>query len=824
MNPHFDAGSAGTFQAAYDALEFAAVRELLAREAQCELGRERALSLTPSANPKTVASWLKLTTEARRFFAEVTSIAVGDIPDPRPTLAHLRIGGTRLEAERLREVMRLMESGAHMRGVLRPHREAYPALAVVAERLPDVHGLQRQLGRIILPTGEINDQASYELRRIRGDIQTQRTRLQRHMENLFRRSELEDVFSDQIVTQRNGRYVVPVRNDNRGRVPGVVHALSSSGVTAFVEPMGAIELNNEMVRLQEMEEAEIARLLFEAAELLRTRYDDLVQLAETLGELDFIAAKVRLANRSDASEPTLSADGTLRLEDARHPLLDAQLRATGGAAVPMSFALSAERRAMVISGANAGGKTVVLKTAGLCALMALAGLHVPARAAEIPLFVQVQADIGDHQSLSANLSTFSSHVSNLKFVAENLETPALVLLDEVGTGTDPDEGAALAVALVEYFRSRGAYVIASTHFNPLKVYADMTPGVVNSSVEFDAKTLRPTYRLLVEQAGNSSGIEIARRLGLPEEILTAATQRLGERDASVARYLAKLKEQTDYQRDSALALEEERELLAKKYADLDREYAEREAARRKVFEEQLDTAREEFFVRLQPTLDRIANQTQRGLVKKEAERAAARATSAIAREVSGAAPPPPLPRPAAIAKSAPAAPEPPREEPIRSAEELKVGDRVVTNLGQTATVESVQGDAVYVRIGAMRMKASAQSLRRAAAPTAPTEGAGERAARRRVQATQYGVFSSDAPGEINLLGCTAAEAIERADKFLDVAALGQLSQVRIVHGIGTGVLMRTIDELLTDHPHVKRFYRAEPRDGGDGATIVELRD
>ncbi len=810
------------YASAAETLEFQSVLERLSREAQSVLGRERALSLEPSDDFAAVAHRLDTTSEARRFFAEISTISIGEVPDPRPTLSQLRIGGTHLSADQLRLLMKLMETGGYARGLLRPHREGFPLLAAVCERLPELSGLLRRVQRIIHPSGEINEDASPELRRLRSEIQVQRNRLQRQLESLLRRTDLDGVFSDEIITQRNGRFVVPVRNDHRGKLPGVVHAMSSSGVTAFVEPMASIELNNEMVRLQELEEAEIARLLFEVSEQLRAHHGDLVRVADALGELDFIAACARFANRFDAVAPTLSREGVFNLAQARHPLLDATLRESGKGAVPIDFALSDAERTLVISGANAGGKTVVLKTAGLFALMTQSGLHVTAKTAELPVFLQIHADIGDHQSLAANLSTFSSHITHLTEIAATIGTPALVLLDEVGTGTDPDEGAALSVAIVEHFRNAGAYVMASTHFNPLKIYADTSSGVINASVEFDAKTLQPTYRLLCGESGNSSGIEIARRLGLPESIVQNAIDRLGEREAAMARYLTTLQQRIDYQRDSMAALDEERAALAKRFGELERQFQERENARRAVFDEELAGIRAEFLAQVQPVLDRIGNQVERQRAHREVEKAVQRGAALVGKKHQ---PPPMEARPdKTLAKGS--GDQQPKTVPVTSSDELRIGESVLTGFGQTGIVDAIEGETVAVRVGSLRLKANLSSLRKivSSEPAAKGETAKSKL-KTSTSALMYDIdVPSDAPRELNLIGHTTDEAVTRVDKFLDQAVLSGFQDVRIVHGMGTGALRKAIDEFLSAHPHVESFARAPRSEGGDGATIVALRD
>ena len=372
-----------------------------------------------------------------------------------------------------------------------------------------------------------------------------------------------EAIQDELVTIRNDRFVIPVKADHRGRVAGVAHGYSSSGQTAFVEPLETIDANNELQSLHESEAREIAKILYGLSAELRAQLPAIEMAAEAVAELDFINARAAFHQTFNCVIPEIQAEqygsGELELIEARHPLLEENLRATGGSVVPVSFALDDEKNAMVISGANAGGKTVVLKTTGLLALMALSGISVPARSARFPFYKSALADIGDHQSLAANLSTFTSHVANIARMLNICEAPALVLLDEVGTGTDPEEGSALGVAVVDHFRGTcAAHVIATTHYSGLKMYAANEEGVVNASVEFDEKTLRPTYRLLAGVAGASSGLEIARRFGVPQEIVQTAMKSVNESTLQASEYLRRIKREAEEAEALRRALEEER--------------------------------------------------------------------------------------------------------------------------------------------------------------------------------------------------------------------------------------------------------------------------
>ncbi|MCS7079020.1 MAG: Smr/MutS family protein [Chloracidobacterium sp.] len=810
-----------SFVAELETLEFDVVRAHLARETRTPYGRELAQSLTPSANAGEVRHWLRLTTEARRFFAEQGGFGVGEAPDVRPLLSRLCLENAVLTIDEIHALARTIDAGLDVRGTLRPHRERFPRLAAVAERIPDLRETLARVRRIVTPDGRLDESASSELQRLRAEQRVQHDRLRRMLERLLQRRDLEGVFSDDIVTQRHGRFVVPVRDDNRGKIAGVVHGLSSSGMTAFVEPLEAIPLNNELIRLEELAEAEIARLLGEASATLRDQREAIAALVEALGELDLIAAKARFADRLNAVEPSVSEAGRFQLTDARHPLLALTLQAQGRDVVPLSLTLDAERRALVVSGANAGGKTVVLKTAGLCALMMQAGLHVPACAAELPVFAQVRADIGDQQSLAANLSTFSSHITKLVGFAADLTLPALILLDEAGTGTDPDEGAALAQAVIEYFRTHGAYVIATTHFNALKAYAEMTPGVVSAAVAFDMETLTPTYRLHLNAVGSSSGLHIARRLGLPETIIEQARSCLGEREIALARYVAELERRVTEARDAAAALDEERAALARRYAQLEAEFAARDAARQADVEAHVQRLAADFEARLAPLLERIKLTENRERLRREVKReldAVVAGASTPSAEKRSAAPPPLMlpPKPKAVHRADAAL----TAQPVTSAAELRPGDRVRTAFGTLGRVEAISGDEVTVTSGALRLKVPATSLGKL--PPSPAKTNQAPPSRQILTAMHNVAATGQVPPEINLIGLTTDEATETLDRYLDRATLAGLTQVRVIHGIGTGALRRAVEAFLSGHPHVETFTRADRRQGGDGATIVTL--
>ncbi len=798
-------------------LEFDRLKELLLQQARTPLGAAMAEALTISVSEAEIVRELRLAGEGAVYLREgATALDVNDLPDPRPALGKLNVADVNLEPFEILNLLRLISVAMGLRETFHNEQEKFPLICEITETIPNLRALYQRLRGRISPAGEIEDFASPELREVRFQISKLRSQIQRSLETILKRAEEAHALQDEFITIRNERYVIPIRNDNRGAVAGVVHGMSSSGQTAFVEPLETIGLNNELVRLRELEQVEITKVLFSITEELREERATLEAMAARVGQLDFIAAKARLAIAQNAIEPRVNNSGRLALKNARHPLLEASLKAQGAPIVPISMDLDADRRVMVVSGPNAGGKTVVLKTAGLLSLMAQAGLLVPAAEADLPVFHQVHADIGDHQSIAANLSTFTAHIQNVRGISDELKPPALVLLDEVGTGTDPEEGSALGVAMVDYFREHGAHVIVTTHYSGLKMYATNTPGVINASVEFDERTLKPTYRLLVGLAGSSSGIEIARRFGLAEAITGRAAERVKTASAEATEYLRRLKDQFDHQRQLVAALEEERAAVADKYAKLELHFIQKEKEREKEFRAELQKVVDEFVNKAEKFASTIEDAASARKVRKEIEkrsvelRAAASSESRKMRQRVA---------PAAGADEG-AAPE---TEESPEAVDLSPGDRVrVLSLDQEGVVESVSETEIVVRIGALRFREQRANLRLSGRKTEPKRKAVGLAGLPK----GVSVTLQDQPaigGELNVIGKTVNEATEAADKFLDAAYLDNYDSIRIVHGIGMGALKRAIADLLSGHPHVAKWRQASPDEGGAGATVVELK-
>lgn len=790
-----------------ETLEFEALREHLAGHAQSPLGRARALAVAPSTDRDVVRRGLQRTSEAKRYLAERGRFGLGGLADPEPLLGALSVAGTVLEAHELLDVARYIRSAIDLRTAFAEVADEYPLLSSIVLALPD---LKRVLGEIdakILPTGEVDEAASPELRRIRRDIQRLRTEVQRSLERLIR-DKAPDAMQDELITIRNGRFVVPVRSEFKGKVKGVLHGSSSTGQTLYVEPLDTIDQNNELAALRDREEAEIAAILAALTDRVRADRDGLGTLVDGLSALDLYAAQGHLSREFDCVEPEIRDDGLLEVDRARHALLERNLKRIGRDVVPMSITLDPAARVVVISGPNAGGKTVVLKTVGLCSLMAQSGLHVPAMAARVPLFDEVLVDIGDHQSLAANLSTFSAHVRNIASMIDELPGRALVLLDEIGTGTDPDEGGALAIAVLERLRSAGAYVVATTHYNRLKMYASNTPGVGNAAVEFDEKTLEPTYRLISGLAGSSSGIEIASRLGLQKDVVDVARRMMTVTDLEAADYLRRLKTAADEARELRAALEDEREAVAKRYAELDLQFERREKERSREFEQALGAVIAEFEAEAKRIVARATDKTEQVRLRKAAEAGAARMRGEARARVAAL-------RPARVAAAAAA----PADAPEFVAGPIEPGVEVfVRGMGQRGTVESVEGGRVDVRMGMLKMRVGIDDVERVAQRDV------EPAATRLPAGVRVDLVSDDmVSSELNLIGRHTDEASDMLDKFLDEAFLGSLPQVRIIHGFGTGALKRAVADLLSRHPHVASFGPAPSSEGGGGATLVQLR-
>jgi DNA mismatch repair protein MutS2 len=848
---------------AFTILEYHELRALIRRGAQTPMGQARADALRPCETIGDVEKGLAALAECVELRKRGGSWTFSELGDPADKLALLRVEGTILEPLAMLEIKSLSDQAMSARASILAERDASPVLWSLVGNLPvELSRLSARIANKILPTGEIDDRASPELARIRHEINGLRSRITRTLESLMRKA--GEAIQDELVTIRNDRFVIPVKSDHRARVNGVAHGYSSSGATAFVEPLETIDANNELQALHEAEAREIFKILFGLTQELRAQLPAIELAADAVAELDFINAKAvfhqkfncvipeigsrdesELANTGTAGvSPALPrATSTLELTEARHPLLEENLRASGGSVVPVSFSLDEQNNTMVISGANAGGKTVVLKTAGLLALMALSGVSVPARAARIPFYASMLADIGDHQSLAANLSTFTSHVANISRMIELCQAPALVLLDEVGTGTDPEEGSALGVAVVDRFRQAGAQVMATTHYSGLKMYAANEAGVLNASVEFDDKTLQPTYRLIVGVAGSSSGLEIARRFGIPATVIEVALELVKDSSRQASDYLRRIKREAEAAESLRAALEEERAAVAEKFASLDKNAERQERERQALFQKSLDTVIREFEKRSRELVATIQDRSERLKVDRESQRRVAelkreaqRATDAgDKRESSATATASTSGRGVRVMRDGLVVKKEKEFEAGRSEDEeytpaavreIAVGDTVkLRSFGSVGIVDSLKGDEAEVRVKSLRFREKLENLERVQLSDPAKSKTEKFASLRASRGTELQLKPTQGNGksELNVIGQTTDEAVDAVDKFLDAASMSSLSEVRIVHGHGTGALRRAIAELLKDHPHVARFTAAPQNQGGSGATLVELR-
>ncbi len=863
---------------AFAILEFNSLRTLVHRGAQTEMARRRLEAIEPLDELDALQRALRQVAEMIELRQRGARLSFDGVADPIESIARLKIEGTALEPAAILDLVGLCHAAIDARNAVLAERENCPELLAIVQALAtELKKLAAAITKKILPNGEIDDRASPELARIRHEIGRLRSSITRSLENLMRRS--TEAIQEELVTVRNDRFVIPVRADHRGRINGVAHGSSSSGATIFVEPMQTIEANNELQTLREAELREIAEILFRLSEDLRRELPAIELAAHAVAELDFVNAKAAFAERFNCVVPEVrekaarrevstrsGSDLTATLEflDARHPLLEESLRESGGEVVPVSFALDDQTTTMVISGANAGGKTVVLKTTGLLSLMALSGLPVPARAARVPFYRAVLADIGDHQSLAANLSTFTSHVANIAMMIETCELPALVLLDEVGTGTDPEEGSALGVAVVDHFKQSGAHVLATTHYSGLKMFAANEPGVLNASVEFDEKTLKPTYQLLVGLAGSSSGLDIASRFGIPAALISKATEQVKQSSLDAIEFLRRIKREAEDAEALRRALEEERAATAEKFTALDLDFQKRERERQAEFEQQLKNSIADFEKRSRELAASVAERADRLKVEREAQkrveelkREAKRAAQAINKPATAPAKEsvPASLRGVRVVRDGKVVSDEPGLQTLHDSLQdvsapsgdnraLKVGDRVrVISFGSTGVVDGIKGEEADVRVGSVHLREKLTNLELIDGKSSTSEigsrgkavstGSGSDRARGKLETlkerrnqTELHLHSSSAqgqPAELNLIGKTTHEAVELADKFLDQAFLNGLNEVRIIHGHGTGALRKAVTEFLRDHPHVARHVQAPQDKGGSGAVVVELK-
>jgi DNA mismatch repair protein MutS2 len=799
-------------------LEFEALRQLLGRYISSPLGRRELEKVAPHADGARLAGDLAEAGEAVEYLRAATRpqpagprgrpgaairIDFSGLPDVEPAVHKLRIEGASLDPKEIFDLFLLLDRAADAKSLISAAAERFPRLGRRAQTIGDFRALLKDLEGKILPDGTVADHASVALARLRRDIERQKKAIQESLERFLRAHRQEGVLQEEFVTIRNERFVVPVIAGQRRKLDGVIHAASSSGHTLFVEPLETIDLNNELVRLNEEEAREVHRILLEMTGRLRADAGSIRQTLVAMAELELIFAKARFAAEFQCAIPSFG--DRLLLTDARHPLLEDVLRRRHKTAVPFSLELTRGRRTLLISGPNTGGKTVTLKTVGLLSLMAQSALPVPAAEAEFPLFGQVLADIGDYQSIQENLSTFSAHVSNIREMALDVTPDSLVLLDELGAATDPEEGGALGVAIVEHFRAAGAYTLVSTHLLALKIYGAGTEGVVNGSMGFDEETLDPTFRLSLGLPGKSAGLEIATRLGMPEDIMLRARQSMSGRERDVARFLAELHRRVEETQALERSLRDKLVELDQREKELAREWEKRETAKLKELERRTEQALARFEEQARETIGKMAQTADRRKAEQDAQRRVSKAKREMREDFQ---------------TTVLATQDDSRQDRIRPLR-IEEGVRVrLKDVREPARVRRKLGaDRIEVEAGFMKLQVSIDDV----IEVLPEPGA---AASRLPQGVSYKPAPELAPvhQEINLIGQRAEEARDAVDEFLDRAVMATASRVRIVHGHGMGVLKKVIAELLATHPHVAKFYQAPQQEGGAGATIVELKE
>ncbi len=790
------------------------MRSLVGRYVSSPLGRRELDKVEPHTDLERLTQDLAETGEAIAYLrlasrpqpaarGAAIRIDFNGLPDTEAAVHKLRIEGASLDPKEIYDLFGFLDRAADAKSVLTAAAERFQRLGRRAQTIGDFRALLKDLEGKILPDGTVADNASVALARLRRDIERQKKSIQESLERFLRAHKEEGILQEEFVTIRNERFVVPVIAGQRRKLDGVIHGTSSSGHTLFVEPLETIDLNNELVRLAEEEAREVHRILLELTARLRGYGDSIRQTLVTMAELELIFAKARFGADFDCVIPRFGE--RLLLRDGRHPLLEDVLRRRRKSAVPISLELNQQQRTLLISGPNTGGKTVTLKTVGLLSLMAQSALPVPALEAEFPLFEQVLADIGDYQSIQENLSTFSAHVSNIREMALDVTPASLVLLDELGAATDPEEGGALGVAIVEHFRTAGAFTLVSTHLMALKIYGASTDGVVNGSMGFDEETFEPTYHLRVGLPGKSAGLEIATRLGIPEDIMNRARRSMSDRERDVTRFLSELHRRLEETQSLEEKLRARLVEVDQREKDIAREWEKRETAKLKELERRTDQALAKFEEQSQEAIAKISQGADKRRAEQDAQRRVAKAKRELREDFQ------------TTVLSTQDDSRQDRIQPLRIEEGARVRLRDVR---EPARVRRKLGDGRFeVEAGFMKMQISEDDV----IEVLPEAGSS-------TSKLPKGVSYRSAPElapvhqEINVIGRRAEEARDAVDEFLDRAVMATASRVRIVHGHGMGILKKTISELLSRHPHVAKFYQAPQQEGGAGATIVELRE
>ncbi|MGB8773814.1 MAG: endonuclease MutS2 [Terriglobales bacterium] len=823
-------------------LEFEALRDLLAGYASSPLGQRRIAELLPSLDHGWIRNQQQLTTEIREYRRVGGRFEFAGLPEVNKLIEKSRIGGAALETTEIRDVVLVADRGAEWHEIVRQPpaamRSDWAGVIELSAGIQDFTAFLRAFRNKILPDGTLDDRASPELSRIRREIEKQKRQIQESLRGYLRKLAEGGTVQDELITIRGERFVIPVKVEQKRRVQGVVHGASSSGQTVFVEPLETIEQNNELVRLLDEEQAEVHRVLLEMTRQIGENAEAILAAADVLAELELQFAKARFAEDYNCVPVTLSEEAAIEVEQdtrsdgrprpspgaarlilhrARHPLLERNLKLKNAKIVPITIELEGDHRQLVITGPNTGGKTVSLKTLGLLALMAQSGIPVPADRADLPVFDAILADIGDYQSIEQNLSTFSAHVTNIDFISRTATANSLVLLDELGSATDPEEGAALAVAIAEHFRKVGCMIVISTHHTSLKVYGANTAGVINASVGFDEATLQPTYELKIGVPGASAGINIAQRLGLNPAIIASARSRLGSQTQDVARFLDRLHaDLRDLEAERTRMKGREQELEREK-SHLASEGRKEQQAKIREMEAKLEALFRDFEYQARENVNAVQERAAAQKLSKDAERRIAKMRREFREQFDATV----------VAHATGADRGDPNAQPSL-VKHVSEGDTVkLKAMGRAAVVKKKIGDHHFdVEIGSMKMRIAREDIAevltnaRARASETPVQAARSRGISVSLQ-NEAGSFNM--PGEINVIGRTVDEATSEVEKFVDRAFLAGMQRVRIVHGSGMGILRKALRQYLKKHPHVESVTEPPINEGGGGATVVELR-
>jgi DNA mismatch repair protein MutS2 len=838
-------------------LEFHSLRELLRGYASSPLGHARLAALAPSTDRAWIETQQNLASEIREFRRVGGRFEFSGLLEISKLVSKSRIAGAVLETTEIRDVVLVVDRAAEWRQIaLHPPasmRREWREVRTLSDQIADFAEFLRFFRNKIQPDGTLEDRASPELARIRREIEKQRRSIQESLRGYLRRLAEGGTVQDELITIRGERFVIPVKTEQKRRVQGVVHGASSSGQTVFVEPLETIEQNNELVRLFDEEQAEIHRILLEMTRRIGEQAELIRATEQTLAELELQFAKARFAEdyncvavtlragsqhepcgdghscqpalrevegsmASEARQPLHTAGAArLLIHNARHPLLERNLKLRGASVVPVSVELEGPCRQLVITGPNTGGKTVTLKTVGLLALMAQSGIPVPADRAELPVFDAVLADIGDYQSIEQNLSTFSAHVTNIDFISRTATADSLVLLDELGSATDPEEGAALAVAIAGHFLHIGCMAVISTHHTSLKVYGANTPGVLNASVGFNEATLQPTYELKIGVPGASAGINIAQRLGLNPAIIDSARSRLGTQARDVGQFLDRLHAQLREAESERLRLQAGQKELEDEKKRLAVFGKNEQQAKIRDMEKKLESVLRDFEYQVREAVNAIEDRAAAQKLSKDAERRVARLRREFREQFDSTV----------VAHSTGADQGDPHAQP-QVVQHVSVGDTVkLKSTGRPARIMRKIDDTHFeVQVGAMKMKIARDDVAAVLAPAQPaTADSPVKAARARGISVSLTNESEgvNVPTEINVIGRTVDDASREVERFVDRAFLAGLPRVRVVHGSGMGILRKALRQLLQQHPHVESVAEPPQNEGGAGATVVELR-